>query len=101
MRTLEYCQKVISMLAASNIEIKWHGKANHEPVHYCVNCEFEVFNILFVKNIDKKLVVHCARCAVETSSTLENFIVLQEYDLYNLQAIYTNFVQPSKLHQIN
>lgn len=93
LRTLEYCQRVINMLSASSIEIKWHGKTEHEAAHYCVSCEFEVFNILFVKNIDKKLVVHCAKCAIETSSILENFVVLQEYDLYNLQDIYTNFVQ--------
>lgn len=89
--TLAYSEKIIKMLEEHNIEIKWHGKAPHEPAHYCVNCEIEVFNILFVKNIEKKLVVYCAKCAIEMSRVLENFVVLQEYDMAYLKETHSNF----------
>lgn len=94
--TLTYSENLIKMLEERNIEIKWHGKAPHEPAHYCVNCEIEVFNILFVKSIEKKLVVYCAKCANEVSQILENFVVLQEYDMAYLKETYSNFIRAFK-----
>lgn len=91
--SLGYCERLIDNLKSNNVEIKWHGKADHEAAHYCADCELEVFNILFVKSIEKKLVVHCAKCAVGTSPVLENFIVLQEHDMDSLNKTYSNFVQ--------
>lgn len=88
------------MLESSNVEVKWHGKAEHEAAHYCASCELEVFNILFVKAIEKKLVVHCAKCAIKISPILENFIVLQEYDMDYLKLTYTNFVRAFKARRI-
>lgn len=98
--TLNYCENIIRMLDASNIEVKWHGKAEQEAAHYCANCELEVFNILFVKSIEKKLVVHCAKCAIKTSPILENFVVLQEYDTNYLKETYTNFIETFKSRRI-
>lgn len=97
--TLSYCERIIKMLEDSNIDIKWHGKAPHEPAHYCANCEIEVFNILFVKSIEKKLVVHCAKCAIEVSQILESFVVLQEYDMAYLKETYSNFIKAFKDQQ--
>ena len=91
--TLSYCERIIKMLEDNKVEIKWHGKAPHESAHYCVNCEIEVFAILFVKAIEKKLVVHCAKCAIEASPILENFVVLQEFDINYLKETYSNFIQ--------
>uniref|UniRef100_A0A6G1S536 Lysine-specific demethylase 6A n=1 Tax=Aceria tosichella TaxID=561515 RepID=A0A6G1S536_9ACAR len=97
--TLSYCERIIKMLEDSNIDIKWHGKAPHEPAHYCANCEIEVFNILFVKSIEKKLVVHCAKCAIEVSQILESFVVLQEYDMAYLKETYSNFIRTFRNQQ--
>lgn len=99
--TLSYCERIIKMLDNSNIEVKWHGKAPHEAAHYCTICEIEVFNILFVKAIEKKLVVHCAKCAIEVSQILENFVVLQEYDMNYLKETYSNFIQTFRSRRIN
>lgn len=91
--TLSFCERIIQHLEKSNIEIKWHGKAPHEAAHYCANCEIEVFNILFVKAIEKKLVVHCMKCALEVSQILDSFVVLQEYDMSQLKETYSNFIR--------
>jgi len=99
-KTLAFCERILNMLEASNIEVKWHGKAEQEAAHYCANCELEVFNILFVKSIEKKLVVHCAKCAIKTSQILDNFIVLQEYDMNHLKETYSNFIQTFKTRQV-
>lgn len=98
-KTLAFCEKILGMLESSNIEVRWHGKAEHEAAHYCASCELEVFNILFVKAIEKKLVVHCAKCAIKTSQILENFIVLQEYDMDSLRESYATFVRTFKTRQ--
>lgn len=97
--SLSYCERIIKMLEDSNIEIKWHGKAAHEAAHYCASCEIEVFNILFVKSIEKKLMPHCAKCAIEASQVLENFVVLQEYDMAYLKETYSNFIKSFKYQQ--
>lgn len=99
-KTLAYCERILGMLEKSDIDVKWHGKAEHEGAHYCADCELEVFNILFVKSIEKKHVVHCAKCAIEASSVLENFIVLQEYRMSYLKEVYTNFVKSLKPKRI-
>ena len=38
----------------------------------------EVFNILFVKEMNRKLMVHCQDCARKTSNNLDGFIVLNQ-----------------------
>lgn len=54
--------------------------------------QVEVFNILFVKEIDKKHMVHCIECALKLSKTLKNIVVLEEYTKEELHRIYDNFV---------
>jgi histone demethylase len=90
---LSYCQDIIENLKRCNIDIKWHRKMPYEPAHYCDQCNIEVFNILFVKLIEKKLIVHCAACAFRTSKILEHFVVLQEYDMAYLQETLVNFIK--------
>ena len=43
--------------------------------------QVEVFNLLFVKEINKKLMVHCQDCARKTSATLDGFKVLNQVRL--------------------
>lgn len=54
--------------------------------------QVEVFNVLFVKEIDKKHMVHCVECALKLSKTLKNVVVLEEYTHAELQQIYDQFV---------
>jgi len=91
MRTLRYTKRCIDMVKDLGKEIRWHGKAPNEAAHYCVICELEVFNLLFVKEVDKKHVVHCLDCASKASERLEDFVVLEEYTLDELMEIYDNF----------
>lgn len=92
-KTLDFCERMITMLESNNIEVRWHGKKEDEAAHYCTSCDIEVFNILFVKYIEKKYTVYCAKCAIKTSQILENFAVLQEYDMNYLKETYLNFVK--------
>lgn len=78
-------------LKCLGLEVKFHGRGKNEASHYCVNCEVEVFNILFVKEQDKKHVVHCQDCARKASHRLEGFIMLEEYKMEELIEIYDNF----------
>ena len=102
---------IVDYVAAVGKDIRWHGRAQNEAAHYCVNCEvrmiiifmnsginirfflqLEVFNILFVKEVDKKHVVHCIDCARRLSETLEDFVILEEYARNELVETYDNFV---------
>jgi len=75
-----------------NIPIKFHGHKEGEPVNYCMVCEEETFNIFFVRESEKRHVVHCLRCAKELSPELEGWICLEEYAIEDLQLWYDNFV---------
>ena len=58
---------------------RFHGHGPNEPVNYCMVCEEEVFNIFFVKEHEKKHVVHCLRCARQVSKDdFTNWICLGE-----------------------
>lgn len=51
----------------------------------------EVFNVLFVRELDKKHVVHCVDCARKASPALEDFVILEEYKIEELMEVYDNF----------
>ena len=91
MRSLKCGQMLLDFVSNLGKEIRFHGRAKDEPAHYCVICEVEVFNILFVKEVDKKHVVHCIDCARRISLTLEDFVVLEEYTKEDLMDIYDSF----------
>lgn len=55
----------------------------------------EVFNILFVRENEKRHVVHCLGCARKQAANLQGFVCLEEYRLSELMAIFDAFV----LHQ--
>ena len=51
----------------------------HDQTHPLILLsQVEVFNILFVKEMNKKLMVHCQDCARKTSLNLDGFIVLNQ-----------------------
>lgn len=54
--------------------------------------QVEVFNVLFVKEIDKKHMVHCIECALKLNKTLKNVVVLEEFTHEELQQVYDKFV---------
>jgi histone demethylase len=91
MRTLKLCETIIQFVHSLGRDIRWHGRGKNEAAHYCVNCELEVFNMLFVKELDKKHVVHCLDCARKISPTLEEFVILEEYTMDELMEVYDNF----------
>lgn len=90
-RSLRTGQMLLDFVQSVGKEIVWHGRDKDEAAHYCVNCELEVFNILFVKEVDKKHVVHCVDCARRTSESLEHFVILEEYATSDLMETYDNF----------
>jgi histone demethylase len=47
--------------------------------------------MLFVKELDKKHVVHCLDCARKINPTLEEFVILEEYTMDELMEVYDNF----------
>ena len=70
------------------LTFRFHGHGPNEPVNYCMVCEEEVFNIFFVKEHEKKHVVHCLRCARQVSKDdFTNWICLGEnWNKYLIQS---------------
>lgn len=52
----------------------------------------EVFNILFIKEQEKRHVVHCMSCARKQSPNLQGFVCLEEYKISELMQVYDAFV---------
>ncbi|XP_054932575.1 lysine-specific demethylase 6A isoform X2 [Dermacentor andersoni] len=97
LRSLRHCQVVIEFVKGLGKEIRWHGRAKNEIAHYCTNCEVEVFNILLVREVDKKHVVHCLSCSRRINPRLDGFVVLEEYSIEDLMDVYDNFsLQPAQ-----
>lgn len=91
MRSLR--QSVLMKLFAveNNIPVRFHGHGPNEPVNYCMVCEEEVFNILYVREHEKKHVVHCLKCAQKLAKDWEGWTCLEEYDIEHLMSIFDNF----------
>jgi len=75
----------------NDIPVRFHGHGHNEPVNYCMVCEEEVFNVMFVKAHEKKYVVHCLRCALNINKDLTGWICLEEYDIEDLIGVYDSF----------
>lgn len=52
----------------------------------------EVFNILLIREQEKKHCVYCVICAKKQSPNLEGFVCLEEYKMAELIEIYNNFI---------
>lgn len=91
MRTLHHCAMVLEFVESKGVEVRFHGRAKNEASHYCGQCEVEVFNILFVREQEKRHVVHCMDCARKQSPSLEGFVCLEEYRMTDLCSVYDQF----------
>ncbi|KAK5976693.1 hypothetical protein GCK32_020439, partial [Trichostrongylus colubriformis] len=77
-------------------QLKPQPRAKGEITHYCTLCEVEVFNILFVKEINGKFPVYCVYCARRAG--LDDFIVLQQLTFHDLAKIFDN-MQMNLIHK--
>lgn len=50
-----------------------------------------MFNILFIREQEKRHVVHCIDCARKQANGLEGFVCLEEYKMSELIEVYDNF----------
>jgi len=100
MRTLRQVRMTLDWMDELKKEIKWHGRQPNEDTNYCETCEVEVFNLLFVKEVEGNFLVFCQDCARKASSALERYVVLNQYTLEELVTIYDNFKfqQPNQGH---
>ncbi|KAF5285712.1 hypothetical protein FQA39_LY16518 [Lamprigera yunnana] len=92
MRTLRQCSMILQFVRHKGVDVKFHGRGKNESSHYCGQCEIEVFNILFIREQEKRHVVHCLDCARKQSTNLEGFVCLEEYRMEELMEVYDNFV---------
>ncbi|XP_044741138.1 lysine-specific demethylase 6A isoform X1 [Chrysoperla carnea] len=92
LRTLRQCAMILEFVKHRGVEVRFHGRGKNEASHYCGQCEIEVFNILFIREQEKRHVVHCLDCARKQSPGLEGFVCLEEYRMSELMEVFDNFV---------
>lgn len=97
MRSLRQVCLSLDFVKICGMEIKFHGHKPTEASHYCGVCELEVFDVLFVREQERRHVVHCVDCARRQAPRLEGFVVLEEFHLHDLTHIYDSFI----LHSAN
>jgi len=59
-------------------------------LHVCL--QIEVFNILFIREQEKRHVVHCMDCARKQAPGLEGFVCLEEYRMDELCEVFDHFM---------
>ncbi|KAK9507658.1 hypothetical protein O3M35_007466 [Rhynocoris fuscipes] len=91
LRTLKHCALTLEFVKAKGVEVRFHGRGKNEASHYCGQCEMEVFNILFIREQEKRHVVHCLDCARKQAPGLEGFVCLEEYRMSELMDVFDNF----------
>uniref|UniRef100_A0A182VTR3 JmjC domain-containing protein n=1 Tax=Anopheles minimus TaxID=112268 RepID=A0A182VTR3_9DIPT len=92
MQTMKHCMQILEYVKSLNIEVRFHGRGKNEASHYCGQCEVEVFNVLFIREQEKRHIVHCMGCARKQSPGLQGFVCLEEYTLDELMQVYDAFV---------
>ena len=93
-QSLQYIQSILSYLEEEfnhEIVIRKQLRTPEEPAHYCITCDCEVFNILFVTEMDRKHVVRCLDCALQYDKQLDNVVVLNQFTLDDLKIVYEQF----------
>ncbi|XP_027866035.1 lysine-specific demethylase 6A-like isoform X2 [Xiphophorus couchianus] len=101
LRTLKQCQWVKEALTSAGKETVLKPRTRDEPAHYCIICEVEVFNLLFVRReplSKKQCLVHCQDCARKGSAALDDFMVLEQYRMEDLMQVYDQFTLAPPLH---
>ncbi|RZF43322.1 hypothetical protein LSTR_LSTR001583 [Laodelphax striatellus] len=91
LRTLRQCALILEFVKSKGVEVRFHGRGKNEASHYCGQCEVEVFNILFIREQEKRHVVHCMDCARKQAPGLEGFVCLEEYRMRELMDVFDNF----------
>ena len=94
-QTLRWSLQVQAFVRSKRVAIRFHGRRKNEPAHYCGQCDEEVFNNLFVKENEKKHVVHCLKCSLAIDPDLKGMICLEEYTEDELFRIYDEFTLQS------
>ncbi|KAH0548799.1 hypothetical protein KQX54_002467 [Cotesia glomerata] len=91
LRTMKQCCIILEFVKSKGVEVRFHGRGKNEASHYCGQCEIEVFNILFIREQEKRHVVHCMDCARKQAPSLEGFVCLEEYRMRDLMDVYNGF----------
>jgi len=91
MRSLRQVLITLEYVRSKGCELKFHGRSRSEPAHFCGQCEVEVFGVLFIREQEKKHVVHCLDCAKKHNKELKGFVCLEEYHIKELRDVYNNF----------
>ncbi|XP_076685669.1 utx histone demethylase isoform X1 [Andrena cerasifolii] len=97
LRTMRQCCLILEFVKSKGVEVRFHGRGKNEASHYCGQCEIEVFNILFIREQEKRHVVHCMDCARKQSPSLEGFVCLEEYRMRDLMDVYDGFALHTSL----
>jgi len=94
MHSIRRIVQSLNFVKSRGVPVRFHGHRSHESAHYCGVCDEEVFNVLLIKDSEKRHVVHCMRCARAPNAggkDLKGIIALVEYPLKDLLEIYDNF----------
>ncbi|XP_067620832.1 lysine-specific demethylase 6A isoform X2 [Eurosta solidaginis] len=91
LQTLKNVLHTLEYVKSKGVEVRFHGRGKNEASHYCGQCEVEVFNILFIREQEKRHVVHCMACARKQAPNLQGIVCLEEYRLTELLQIYDAF----------
>ena len=91
LRSLRQVMITVEFVRSKGCELKFHGRSRTEPAHFCGQCEVEVFGVLFIREQERRHVVHCLDCARKHSKELKGFVCLEEYHLKELKEVYNNF----------
>ncbi|XP_048265444.1 histone demethylase UTY isoform X1 [Bombus terrestris] len=97
LRTMKQCCLMLEFVRSKSVEIRFHGRGKNEASHYCGQCEIEVFNVLFIREQEKRHVVHCMDCARKQAPSLEGFVCLEEYRMRDLMDVYDGFTLHTSL----
>ena len=86
--------QTLNFVRSKGCKVRFHGHKQHESAHYCGICEEEVFNVLLIRDSEKRHVVLCLRCAKSPNiggPDLKGIIALVQYPLKDLLEVYDNF----------
>lgn len=91
MQTLRQSATILEYVKTKGVEVRFHGRAKNEASHYCGQCEIEVWNVLLIREHEKRHVVHCLGCARRHTPSLVGFVCLEEYHMEDLMRVYDAF----------
>ncbi|XP_065357101.1 lysine-specific demethylase 6A isoform X2 [Calliphora vicina] len=91
LQTLKNVMHTLQYVKSKGVLVRFHGRGKNEASHYCGQCEVEVFDVLFVREQEKRHVVHCMSCARKLAPNLQGIVCLEEYRLSELCQIYDGF----------